>query len=251
MTVLSGGAAFIRRSGKIEKRRGLMLSREGRALRVARRVESWESGLTSQWARAQAWLDLLVIDHGFLRLFYRNRHRVSAQVWRSAQPTPGDLKRFKKRGLKSVICVRGGRAFGAWPLEREACERLQIHLRKVSIRAREAPRKEDLLGLIDQFESVEYPILIHCKSGADRTGFATAVYLMSVEGRSPDEALAQLALRYGHLRFSRAGILREVIESFRQDASALHFRAWVETRYDATEITRRSQSGLRILAFRR
>src|ERR1700674_5439428 len=56
--------------GEDRKKEGLMLSREGRALRVARRAESWESGLTSQWARAQAWLDLLVIDHGFLRLFY-------------------------------------------------------------------------------------------------------------------------------------------------------------------------------------
>jgi protein tyrosine phosphatase (PTP) superfamily phosphohydrolase (DUF442 family) len=228
-----------------------MLNREGRTLRSARRAERWEAGLTTHWARALAWLDLLVVDHGFLRLCYRNRHRLAEQVWRSAQPTPGDLKRFKRGGLKSVICVRGGRDFGAWPLEIEACERLQLNLKKVSIRAREAPRKEDLLDLIDLFQSIPYPVLIHCKSGADRTGFVAAIYLLTVEGRSPQEALGQLALRYGHLRFSRAGILRKVIETFCQDSSGLHFREWVETRYDGNEITGRSQSGPRFFGFMR
>ena len=80
-----------------------------------------------------------------------------------------------------MVCVRGGRAFGSWPLEKEACERLQLDLHKVAIRARQAPRKQDLLDLIDLLSSLSYPALIHCKSGADRTGFVAAVYLIAVK----------------------------------------------------------------------
>jgi hypothetical protein len=48
-------------------------------------------------------------------------------------------------------------------------------------------------------------------------------------------------LRFGHLRFSRAGILREVIEDFgrHRDAVGLDFRSWVETRYVADEVALR------------
>jgi protein tyrosine/serine phosphatase len=137
--------------------------------------------------------------------------------------------------------VRGGRAFGSWPLEKEACGRLQLDLHKVAIRARQVPSKQDLLALIDLLSSLSYPVLIHCKSGADRTGFVTAVYLIAIEHRPVHEALGQLALRFGHFRSSRAGILREVIEAFgcRGEATGLDFRSWVETRYEPNEIALR------------
>lgn len=214
-----------------------MIKFESRERRLARRADAWEAGLTPL-GRIHAWLDLLLFDHGFLRLCYRNRHRVSERLWRSAQPTPGDLKDLKERGLKSVVCVRGGRAFGSWPLEKEACERLQLDLHKVAIRARQAPRKQDLLELVDLLSSLSYPALIHCKSGADRTGFVVAVYLIAIEGRPVDEALEQLSLRFGHLRNSRAGVLRRVVEAYGRDrgAGGTDFRTWVERRYDPDEI---------------
>jgi protein tyrosine/serine phosphatase len=136
--------------------------------------------------------------------------------------------------------VRSGLAFGSWPLEREACEKLQLDLHKVNIRGRQAPSTVSLLSLIDLFSSIEYPILIHCKSGADRSGFAAAVYLMSVEGWSPEEASAQLSWRYGHLRRSRAGILGEVIDSYRREGAArgITFRQWVATTYDPQAVSR-------------
>jgi protein tyrosine phosphatase (PTP) superfamily phosphohydrolase (DUF442 family) len=57
-------------------------------------------------------------------------------LWRSAQPTPGDLKSLQEKGPRSVICVRGGRAFGSWPLEKEVCERMNLGLHKVAIPVR-------------------------------------------------------------------------------------------------------------------
>lgn len=208
--------------------------------RSAKRAERWSANLDAAVPRAHAWIDLLFFDHGLLRLLYRNRHRVTSRVWRSAQPSPGDLRREKARGIKTVICVRSGLAFGSWPLEREACKKLQLDLHKVNIRGRQAPSKSNLVGLIDLFSSIEYPVLIHCKSGADRSGFVAAVYLMAVEGRSPEDASTQLSWRYGHLRHSRAGILGDVIDAYRREGPArgINFREWAATSYDPQAITR-------------
>jgi hypothetical protein len=115
----------------------------------------------------------------------------------------------------------------------EACRHLQLDLHKVAIRARQAPRKQDLLDLIDLLASLSWPALIHCKSGADRTGFVTAVYLLTVEHRPVEDALKQLSLRFGHLRYSRAGVLRFIVESYaRAGSSRPDFRTWVEHHYD-------------------
>ena len=34
------------------------------------------------------YLDMLLLDHGFVRIVYPNRHRISKSAWRSAQPLP-------------------------------------------------------------------------------------------------------------------------------------------------------------------
>jgi protein tyrosine/serine phosphatase len=210
-----------------------------RRSRTARSGQTWGS-LESPLRRAYAWIDLLILDHGLLRLVYSNRHIVTPRIWRSAQPTPGDLRREKAKGLKTVICVRSGPALGSWPLEREACETLGLDLHRVNIRGREAPRKSDLLALLDLFAAIEYPVLVHCKSGADRTGFIAAVYLMAIEGRDPEEASAQLSWRYGHLRRSRAGILGVVIDVYRREGAArgATFRQWLEAGYDPQAVAR-------------
>jgi protein tyrosine/serine phosphatase len=166
---------------------------------------------------------------------------VTDRFWRSAQPTPGDLRREKRRGIRTILCIRGGFEFRPWALEEEACRELGLDLHRVSIRARVAPDKNNLLKLIDLLSSIEYPALIHCKSGADRTGFVAAVYLLAIERRSVDEALAQLRLRYGYLRSSRAGILREVIKTYRDEGvtAGLDFRQWVATGYDRYDVIKR------------
>jgi protein tyrosine/serine phosphatase len=43
------------------------------------------------------------------------------------------------------------------------------------------------------------PILIHCKSGSDRTGLAVALYLAKLKGASELRSEIQLSILYGHL----------------------------------------------------
>ena len=67
---------------------------------------------TPAWARRMfgpvVWyFDMLVIDHGVFRLFYVNRHRLGDRAWRSAQPAPHHIRALKRRGLRTIINLRG------------------------------------------------------------------------------------------------------------------------------------------------
>ena len=59
----------------------------------------------------------------------------------------------------------------------------------------------DVEGILAILREAPKPILIHCKSGADRTSLVAALYLYRIECRSRDEAERQLSVRYGHFPF--------------------------------------------------
>ncbi|WP_334175241.1 sulfur transferase domain-containing protein [Pseudoxanthobacter sp.] len=197
--------------------------------------------LAARLARFRAWMDLIFADHGFIRLVYLNRHRVgTGALWRAAQPAPGDFRRFAAEGGRTVVNLRGGREMGAWPLEQEACHEAGLTLVELPFRTRLAPARETVRAAADLFARIEYPALIHCKSGADRAGFGAALYLILREGRTVAEAKRQLRLVYGHMRASRAGILDAFLDRYRDEGEAKgkSLLDWVEQDYDPEALKR-------------
>ena len=73
--------------------------------------------------RISAWFDMIILDHGFLRLIYHNFHKVDKNIYRSNMPTPSRIKKYKKLGIKTIINLRGGKRDGGWFLENEACQK--------------------------------------------------------------------------------------------------------------------------------
>lgn len=70
----------------------------------------------------------------------------------------------------------------------------------IGMSARRLPHREDLLKLIEIYETAERPILIHCRGGADRTGEATAMYMIDFMGKSNKKAMKKAqSIRYFHL----------------------------------------------------
>lgn len=59
--------------------------------------------------------------------------------------------------------------------------------------------------------AIDGPFLMHCKSGSDRAGLASALYLLD-QGRPVAEARKMMSLRYLHLANSDAGILDVMLE---------------------------------------
>ena len=80
---------------------------------------------------------------------------------------------------------------------------------------------------------------MHCKSGADRAGFAAGVFLL-LHGGSADDALRQLSWRFGHVRQSRTGILDAVFAAYREQAEGrLGFAEWARTEYEPEALCHR------------
>jgi hypothetical protein len=67
-----------------------------------------------------------------------------------------------------------------------------------------------------------------------------ALYLLVHEKRPLDEAMAQLSLRYGHLRFAKTGILDAFFERYRDEGvpRGMDFLDWVATTYDPEALER-------------
>ncbi|MEJ2118508.1 MAG: sulfur transferase domain-containing protein [Alphaproteobacteria bacterium] len=139
------------------------------------------------------YVDLILIDHGIFRLLYANRHRLSPKAWRSSQPAPLDIRILARRGVKTIVNLRGDRDCGSYRLETTACDRRGIKLVNFSVKSRQAPDIQTFHDAKALFETLEYPILLHCKSGADRAGLMSTLYMMFVEGCPVAEAKRQLS----------------------------------------------------------
>jgi protein tyrosine/serine phosphatase len=187
------------------------------------------------------YVDLLMVDHGVFRAIYSNTHSLSHQVWRSSQPAPSMIRRLaKRRGLKTVINLRGDRDCGSYRLEKAACDRYGITLIDFIVKSREAPEPHVFHDAKALFDSIEYPMLLHCKSGADRAGLMSALFMILKAGLPVEEARRQLSLRYGHIKQADTGVLDMVFESYLAHSSRepIAFLDWIDRHYDAWAISR-------------
>ncbi len=197
----------------------------------------------STWSgRLRAYLDMFFVDHGFVRYAYLNFHAVAPGVCRSAQPAPHHFRRFRQAGIRTIVNLRGGHGIAARALELEACERQGMAIVDLRLRSREAPDIATIERVEKLFDTVEYPILAHCKSGADRAGLFGALTVLIRGGGSAEAAREQLSLRYGHVRQGPTGILDAFIDAYAEaEASAegrLNFMDWVRNDYDPAKLAR-------------
>ena len=122
------------------------------------------------------------------------------ELYRSAQPGGSDLRRIHQEyGIKSVINLRGEHEGERW-YDKEVAVTNELGLKRVDIPmlADQLPTRENLLALLDAFNDLPLPILIHCKAGSDRTGEAAALYAMDHLQWSRRTAAGQLHPYFGH-----------------------------------------------------
>ena len=185
------------------------------------------------------WAELIFKDHGFLRLYWHNEHEIAPGMWRCNQPSPGRIRIAADRGIKTIINLRGPRADGGWRLEAEACATYGLTLMDFTARSRAAPDKQMLHAAEALFTEMKLPAMMHCKSGADRAGLMAALYLLIVEKRPAREAAKQLALKYGHVKQAKTGLLDAFFAAyFPYEDRGMALFDWVDEIYDPDAITR-------------
>lgn len=192
--------------------------------------------LQSKWGRFRAHLEAWFIDHEILRVIYRNFYAISPNAYRSNHPSPAFIKQLaRKQGIKTIISMRRADKTGQYLLEKEACDKHGIKLINHAMSSRSLPDVDKILEAKTILENAEYPILIHCKSGADRAGLMSVFYEHFIEHKSIEESLKQLSMKYGHFRWAETGKLDYFFDSFLEFQKThpdIPFLNWVTEHYD-------------------
>ena len=214
--------------------------------RLWKRLKDWDKRARDQYShdildpaqRLQSRKYTRWIDHEILRVHWHNFAEIAPGVFRSNHPTHLRLQDGANRGFKTILNLRGATKHAPYRFEVESCEQLGLRLVDIPLSARTAPPKDRLLERVDLLPTLEKPFLMHCKSGADRTGLVAAVYLLTIEGRPVEEAKKQLSFRFMHLTFTKTGILDYVIWRYEQRLKdgAIGFREWVVMEYEPADM---------------
>jgi protein tyrosine/serine phosphatase len=187
--------------------------------------------LATPGGRLKTYADYLWNDHAYLRLGFSNAHWISDELVRTNQPWPHQLAAWKDRGIKTVINLRGGFDASFHALEKDACQRLGLEMVNFTITSREVPSRDRVLGAKRLFETIAYPALMHCKSGADRAGIMSVFYLHFRKDKTIREAMDQLHLRYLHVKQGKTGVLDYTFERYLDEGepAGMSFLEWVES----------------------
>jgi len=171
----------------------------------------------------------------------RNFHEVvPGHVYRCAQQSGAGLEELARRhGIRTVINLRGFSALAPWFVEESrALHRLNLAQEDVCLSAYRLPPVQEVRRLVEILDRAEYPVVLHCRRGADRTGLASAVVLLLQTDASLPAARGQLALRYGHLPVGRPANLDQFFDLYAEwlgqhglAHSQAVFRRWLTDGY--------------------
>lgn len=124
-----------------------------------------------------------------------NFHEVNSKLYRGAQPAAGGVQQLAGLGIKTIVNLRG-QGEGT---RKEEAEARAAGLRYFSIPFDRMGRPDDaemkqVLAIIDTPEN--QPVFVHCKQGVDRTGTVIAVYRITHDGWTSEQAKTE-ANRFG------------------------------------------------------
>jgi protein tyrosine phosphatase (PTP) superfamily phosphohydrolase (DUF442 family) len=165
---------------------------------------------------------------------------IPGRVLRSAQFSESAMaETIRKYGVKTVINLRGCSNPADWYVaETRATHSTNTSQEDITLSAYRFPAPQEIKRLIDVFDRSEYPVLIHCRRGSDRTGLAAGVAVLLTEGNDLATARGQVSVRYGHFRFMHTARMDEFFDFYEADLKERgethtpeRFRDWARNRY--------------------
>ena len=133
-----------------------------------------------------------------------NLHVVSEGVlYRSAQLSKNETQwAVREYAIKSVLNLRGAHAGQSWyDDEIAAAGELGLAHFDYPLSAKRFVPSQQIEEVLDIVRKAPKPLLIHCKSGADRAGLVAALYRFAETGASAAQADRELSLVYGHFPY--------------------------------------------------
>ena len=115
-----------------------------------------------------------------------NFHQVDEHVYRGAQPHGEGFEGLAKLGIKTVIDLRGERS------EETAVEHAGMHYVRLPWSGYKAPAESQIRAVLSLLnDNSAWPVFVHCRRGADRTGTAIACYRIAHDHWTNQQALAE------------------------------------------------------------
>jgi protein tyrosine phosphatase (PTP) superfamily phosphohydrolase (DUF442 family) len=219
-----------------------------RALLILRRFGR-VNGSGRRWVGRLPFLALAVgialLAYHFRRPLFQGNFGVvqPGLVYRSAQPGVNLPELVARHHLATILNLRAGsRADDFYRDETRTAEELGVAFYDLPLSANRRPTRRELLILLDLLDRCRYPLLIHCKSGSDRTGLVAGLYLMAVRGLPPRKALDAFTTAYGHFPVFGTARLHDPFQEYDRwlsDRGLSHtstrLRHWVAYHYRAVD----------------
>lgn len=157
----------------------------------------------TQTSKFQRWLlPTLIILFIFAIIFTAVRDNIRVVIphiaYRSAQLSPTALKMVAHfKHIKSIINLRGTNWNEKW-YQREitTAQKLGIQHYDIALSSNNLPSKAKLEKLVRLIKTAPKPVLLHCESGNDRSGLASAMALILLKNDSLAQASKQFSWRY-------------------------------------------------------
>jgi len=116
---------------------------------------------------------------------------VDEHVYRGAQPHDQGFAALAKIGIKTVIDLRGESS------EEHPVQQAGMHYVRLPWSGYKAPADTQVAAVLSLLtDSSEWPVFVHCRRGADRTGTAIACYRIAHDHWTNQQALAE-AMTFG------------------------------------------------------
>jgi hypothetical protein len=146
---------------------------------------------------------------------------------------------LRNRQIKTVVNLRGPNPGEPW-YQSEVAATLAAGASHVDLSLSSCVwmSRIQLRTLVRIVDTCEYPLIIHCAWGSERTGLASAIVKLLEPGSSLEEARGQLGLRYLYLRMGDGRIMAEFLDQYeawltgnRLEHSPEVFRRWAADGY--------------------
>ena len=141
---------------------------------------------------------------------------IPGKAYRTAQLSGDELARFiAEKKIRTVVNLRGVCPNTDWYLaEARATHAAGVNQEDVTLSAKRLPAPNEIRRLVEVLDHTEYPIVMHCQRGADRTGLAsTAVKLLHTTD-TLSQARRQLLPRYGHVPVGRTAVIDQFFDFY-------------------------------------
>lgn len=143
-------------------------------------------------------------------LIGHNSGRIGELFFRSSQPSKRRFKQYiRKHGIKTSINLRDNAHQSRWWRRQQQIAQKhnasnpqnRVTLHNIAMSSRTLPHPTALKKLLDiYYDPNAYPIQVNCHFGRDRTGLASALYVLEIQGKPLAEALKQFDFfAYGHI----------------------------------------------------